>query len=376
MLRYFRDFKRLSFRQIVLVWVLALAVLVWLGTHIKALRPDHILFILLLTFVVSMALGRRRSRQFLKDFTPFYLFWLAYDMLRGVADQVRHINIENVYRIEHLLFGWMLPSYPESVWQKVIPAGNPDYAAIVQNPTPPLWFQAFKHVHDGSALVWFLDLMTGLFYGIHFFVPWILGIAIWGYLKDRRLFHRFIYAFAILNTMGLITFVVFPAAPPWYVTQYGFVQPGVETLVQGNAAGLVKIDRILGTEIFSEIWQNMNPNRFAAVPSLHGGHSLIVAIFGFLAFRGRKWRWAWWLYPAGMWFSAIYLNHHYIFDPALAAVYLGIAILLTEKIVYPLWIRKYLLDWSELSPEEQAKLPPPPNGPEKEEIAPPTPEGS
>lgn len=354
MFHYFRDFKGLTFRQVIAVWVVAFLILLVGGAILQAFRPDHLLFIFVLCVIVSSALGRERARQFLKDWTPWFLFWLGYDMLRGVADQVRQINIENVYNCERFLFGW-----------------------IFGGEVPPIWMQGFKQAHDGAWFIKVLDMMGGIYYGIHFFIPWILGLVLWGYRKDRKLFFRYTYAIAILNLLALLTFVLFPAAPPWYVMKHGFAQPVVEHLIAGSAGGLGKLDKMLGVHFFSKIWGELNPNRFAAVPSLHGGHSLIVAIFGVIAFHsaGKK-RHLFWIYPAGMWFSAVYLNHHYVIDLLLASIYIGIGIFLTEKWIYPNWIRKYLLDRSELSPEEQALLPPEPPKPDREEAAPPTPEGS
>ena len=361
MFHYFRDFKRLTFKQIILVWVALFVVLVGGGLVLNAFRPDHLLFIFTVGVMGSLALGKDRAQQFLKDWTPWFAFWLAYDMLRGIADEVRLINIQNVYDLEHLLFGWAFSadSFGPEIWNEVFHTKHEWVGYLQGHMVPPLWFQAFKLEHAHSWFVNTLDAITGTFYSIHFFIPWILAGIFWAVRKDRKMFFRYTYAIAILNALALTTYVFFPAAPPWYVLGYGFDQPGQEFLVQGAAGGMVKFDKLLGIEFFSKIWTGMNPNRFAAVPSLHGGHSLIVAIFATIGLKswGKK-RFLFWVYPLGMWFSAIYLNHHYIVDPLLAAVYIGIGIFATEKWVYPKWIRKYLLDREELSPEEQAELPP------------------
>ncbi len=333
MFRYFRDFKRLSLKQIFLLWAVWLAILMALAFWLKAFRPDHFLFIFVFTSGLMLLLGKDKARQFLKDWTPWFLFWLSYDMLRGIADQVRQINIENVYNWELAIFGWAF-------------GGE----------VPPIWFQGFKHAHEGAWYLAVFDVITGIYYGIHFFIPWILGLILWGLRGDRRLFFRYSYAMMLLNTFALTTFVLFPAAPPWYVMKYGFVQPGMDLLAGEGAAGLSKIDKILGTTVFSTVWGNMNPNKFAAVPSLHGGHSLCVGIFGTLAYRKRTRKWMlFWIYPIGMWFSAVYLNHHYIIDLLWGGAYLGLGILITEKWIYPGLIQKYFLTEDELAAEARAK---------------------
>ncbi len=358
MLRYFRDFRKLGFKQLFVAWAAFLALIFLVGYSLGAFRPDHLLFIFTLCLMAGLALGREKARQFLKDWTPFFLFWLGYDMLRGVADQVRTINIENVYDAEKALFGWTC-------------------GGIV----PPHCLQAFKLSHAGTWYIEALDVMGAAFYAGHFFGPWVLGLSLWGYRKDRRVFFKFQYSLAVLNALALLTFLWFPAAPPWYVQKspgavLRFEQPGQEFLVEGSEAGLKRVDKLLGTNLFGEVWGRMNPNRFAAVPSLHGGHSLIIAIFGVLAFSAWGWkRWLFFLYPAGMWFSALYLNHHYLIDPLLAALYVAVGMGLTEIWIYPRFIRKYLLDYHELSAEEQARFPRP-KPPDTIEDAPPTPEGS
>ena len=62
-----------------------------------------------------------------------------------------------------------------------------------------------------------LDLTSALMYALHFVSPLILGWFFWHTLNERRTFYVCVYAFTVLNVMALITFMVYPAAPPWYV---------------------------------------------------------------------------------------------------------------------------------------------------------------
>ncbi len=386
MLHYFRDFKRLTFKQIVAIWVVALAILLGGGLVMGAFRPDHLLFILTVVMMGSLAMGRNRSRQFLSDWTPYFLFWLGYDLLRGLADQVRRINIEEpviweravVGRITKLFFG---PDSAPVAYAKdnVAVVGDhlckayqnahsccenldamlscksglvvhqSQWASFLQGDIPPFAMQAWKLLHDGAWYIKFLDIMAGSAYAIHFFMPWIVGFLFWGWRKDRELFFRYTYTLAILNALALTTYVLLPSAPPWYVLKYGYVQPGIEHAVAGSAAGLAKLDKLLGVNFFATVWGTLNPNRFAAIPSLHGGHSLTCAIFCAWGYRELKlWqRGLFFIYPMIMWFSAVYLNHHYVLDLLWATAYIAFAILLVQKVVEPYWIQKYLLDVDE-----------------------------
>ncbi len=383
MFHYFRDFKRLTFRQILAIWVAAILAMAVGGIWLGAFRPDHLLFILTIVMMGSLAMGKDRARLFLKDWTPYFLFWLGYDLLRGVADQFRTIHIEEPVRWERDWMGGITRLFfgPDSasvqgVTDRVAVVGDhlckayqsaqhccedletmlhcklglvvhkSQWESFLQGDIPPFAMQAWKLVHDGAWYVKALDVFTGAAYAIHFFMPWIVGFLFWSWRKDREIFFRFTYTLAILNLAGLLTYVFLPSAPPWYVLKYGFAQPGIEHQVAGNAAGLAKLDKLLGVNFFGTVWGALNPNRFAAIPSLHGGHSLTCAIFCAWGFREWKiWQRAlFFLYPALMWFSAVYLNHHYVIDLLWATGYIAVGIFLVQKVIYPYWIEKYLLD--------------------------------
>jgi len=50
-------------------------------------RPDH--FFLSTLVLVFILFGKSWGRTFLIDWAPFIIFWIAYDMMRGVADSIR-----------------------------------------------------------------------------------------------------------------------------------------------------------------------------------------------------------------------------------------------------------------------------------------------
>ena len=87
--------------------------------------------------------------------------------------------------------------------------------------------------------------------------------------------------------MALITFMVFPTAPPLYVHKHGFVQPMVDDL--SSAGALVAFDKLLGGNYLHSLWDTFNSNRFAAIPSLHSGYPTVIALLLWLRFRGITW---------------------------------------------------------------------------------------
>ena len=99
------DIKRLfnkeerKFPIVVLTIVIIFFIII---NQITRFRPDHAFLALL---IVTLSLGKKRSRRFLIDWAPLILYWIAYDMMRGVADSVRGIiNVDAPYRWEHFLF--------------------------------------------------------------------------------------------------------------------------------------------------------------------------------------------------------------------------------------------------------------------------------
>src|SRR5262249_45647695 len=83
-------------------------------------------------------------------------------------------------------------------------------------------------------------------------------------------------------------------------------------------------DALLGTHLFDHMYSR-SVEVFGAIPSLHAAYPALAAI---LVFRTAELRWARWPaagYAAVMWFSAVYLQHHYVIDVVLGVAYAAIA---------------------------------------------------
>jgi membrane-associated phospholipid phosphatase len=117
------------------------------------------------------------------------------------------------------------------------------------------------------------------------------------------------------------------------VDKYGFQQPAAVGMISGAVGGLLAVDNMLKVTFFTTLWDNFNPNYFAAIPSLHGAYPLAIAFFIWKKFRGRTY-W-WFIYPVLTWFAAVYLNQHYIVDLIIGAGYLAAAYLLTDRVLLP-----------------------------------------
>ncbi len=289
------------------IYVLAGVVVYFIAVNqVLHVRPDHIFLALL---ILSLALGKSKTRRFLADWMPFVVFWILYDMMRGVADSWRgEIHIRDIYDMELKLFG-----------------------AFFGDRILPFIFQDFQIAYNGRWFKEVFDLLAANFYTFHFATPLIAGWIIWHTTNDRKMYYRFVYTLTVLNIMALATFFLFPAAPPWYVWEHGFVQPVGRAV--GAAGSLIYVDQILKVNFFTTLWDNFNPNHYAAIPSLHGAYPIVVIMFIYIKFKKHlKWLL---IYPVATWISAAYLNHHYIIDLVIGGFYIIIAYLFTHKVLMP-----------------------------------------
>ncbi|MBC6949759.1 hypothetical protein DWB58_17675, partial [candidate division KSB1 bacterium] len=111
-------------------WYIFLGVLIYLIliSQLIRVRPDHLFFALV---VFAFVLGKERAKRFLIDWLPFILFWVAYDMMRGIADTVRGtIHVVEPYRLEHWFFGW-LPALIWIILGSIFVGGVHDFGSLV-----------------------------------------------------------------------------------------------------------------------------------------------------------------------------------------------------------------------------------------------------
>jgi hypothetical protein len=290
------SFHRFSFRAISTALVFTAVFLLWAGL-VPGLRNDHFFLVFLCLF---LWFTHPRSRHFVRSFFVFILYWMVYDSMRAFPNyQFNRVRIKEPYEIEKLFFG--------------IRQGE-------QLLTPNEWMERLY-----SPV---LDLMAGFFYINWVSVP--LAFALYLMYKDRNYFVRFTAAFMATNLIGFTGYYLYPAAPPWYVQQYGFEY---HQNVLSSAAGLQRVDQLLGISLFDSIYSR-NANIFAAIPSLHAAYPLLLVFYGWK----RKMQWMTFLFcvfAAGIWFTAVYSNHHYIIDLVAGAVCAIAGILIAEKILLP-----------------------------------------
>ncbi len=270
--------KKSHREQPVLFWfrVVALtAIALFLILKRNFWTPDTLFALLLVIFLV---LGQ--ARVFIVRFAPFLVLLLAYDSFRGIADDLNtYVNFWPMISFDLNTFGGHLPT------------------AVLQD----WWWH--------GSVQWY-DFYFYFLYTIHFAAPVALAVLIWKLMP--KMYWEFVVALVGLSFMAFITYVVFPAAPPWMAADLGYIEP---------------IHRIssdiwyaMGVTNFSEFYANLSPNPVAAVPSLHSAYPLLFVLYLWRLFGAKK---TWWLlfYPVSMWVGVVYLGEHYVIDFILGALY-------------------------------------------------------
>ena len=148
-----------------------------------------------LGFLLVIILGviNPRVRGFAADFSPFIILMLTYSALRSFADDfgLSDIHIVDMIDWERSLYGGHLPGY------------------VLQS---NLWNQPYTPI---------LDVLANGFYLSHFITPVVAAGLIW----RRRAEDYWAYAIGLvaLSFAGFFTYMVFPAAPPWWATAHGYL---------------------------------------------------------------------------------------------------------------------------------------------------------
>ena len=267
------------------VWV-SVALIYCLVIGVPFDRATQFLFIV--TAAVAFSIGTHGSkRRIFADWIPFFALLYGYDYSRGAAETLGFpVRVEEIYSIELSWFG-----------------------NLFDGQIPTVWLQ--QQFYDPNHIAWW-EAIVALTYCSHFVVPWaIVGTL---YIRSREKWANFARRIISISFAALITYVVVPAAPPWYAAQVGLCEPISRIATRGWS--------ILGIPVAGQIISLGQGvvNQFAAIPSLHAGTAFTISLF-FWPRVGRMMRSFFVLYCATMVFTLAYGGEHYIFDALLGALY-------------------------------------------------------
>jgi hypothetical protein len=155
--------------------------------------------------------------------------------------------------------------------------------------------------------------IANLYYvGVHF--PGTLLAMVWLWIRHRPNYLRMRTEMAVLTAMALALHVVFPLAPPRLVSSFGMVDTMLAT----------------GPSAYPDSSTDGVANQFAAMPSLHVGWALLVAI-AVIRVSSSRWRWLALIHPAVTVSVVVITANHYWLDGIVAAALLYGAIKLVSS---------------------------------------------
>lgn len=240
--------------------------------------PDKL--IVFLTFVFMMF---AQAKEMLKHLLPFVALLLVYESFRGLVPHLNsHVNYLWMPAADRLLFG-SLPTATLQSW----------------------WWH--------GTVQWF-DYLFYLAYMLHFIMPIGLALLVWKY--RARDYWQYVSTYLFVSFMGFVTFLAFPAAPPWLASDKGLIPP--ITRVSSN------IFAALGIQNFPSVYNKLSPNPVAAVPSLHAAYATLLVIFVY-KFFGKKWALLACVYPLLIFVGTVYMGEHYAIDEIIGFVYALVA---------------------------------------------------
>lgn len=271
----------------------------------KAFWSPDILFLVFLTIFAIYGHGK----EYIRKFTPFVALLVGYDALRGIVPFISHrVHFTEMINFDKWLF-----------WGQV----------------PTVWLQNLLY---RGQLHWY-DYYLYFVYMLHFLAPFILAALIWKYRPSR--YWQFAGALLLLSYAGFITYIIYPAAPPWMASEMHLI-PTI-------------------TKISSEVWWNwgvhsvpnlyahFNPNPVAAIPSLHCAYPTLDLLF-INKFFGKKAAIPFLIYPLSVWFGVVYLGEHYVIDVFLGILYGAGAFYASELVVAKGWHKPVVHHAKRLNP--------------------------
>ncbi|KUM78116.1 phosphatase PAP2 family protein [Streptomyces curacoi] len=142
---------------------------------------------------------------------------------------------------------------------------------------------------------------------VHF--PATAAFLIWLYLRRPAHYVRARRVLAVVTAAALVVHLAFPLAPPRMLA----------------ATGLVDTAQVYGPSVYGPPRTDHLANQFAAMPSLHFGWALMVAIGLIVATRSR-WRLLWLLHPLLTLLVIVGTANHYWLDALVATAMLALAL--------------------------------------------------
>lgn len=300
--------NRLTLVRRIAIGVWLTAIVIWTVTSGLAINRELVL-LFVCTGLLAASIGRRRVLLIVRDWLPFAVVLIVYDLSRGAAD--------------------LIGTPTQWSWQ-------PEVDRRMFGAVPTVWLQ--EHLKMPSPPWW--EVVISTVYMSFFILPYVVAGVLW--LRDRAEWKAFVRRFLALSFAALAIYAVLPAAPPWAAARCepadvaggpsappcmfspvpladgGLLGP-VHTLHAGandfveriSSRGFAMLHLDVARALLDE--GQASVNLVAAIPSLHAGLSLMIAAF-LWGRVGRRWRPLLAGYAAIMAFTLVYSAEHYVID--------------------------------------------------------------
>jgi membrane-associated phospholipid phosphatase len=150
----------------------------------------------------------------------------------------------------------------------------------------------------------FIHVANWMYVNSHFLVT--TTFLIWLYIARNHSYYFVRNMFMIAMVFALLGYVLFPAAPPRFLPEWGF-QDTVEDFFGNGAAQTASV--------------LYNP--YAAMPSMHVAFALMIAVPAIQLVKLRVLKIAWAFYPLLVTFVVIATGNHFWLDAAFGAMVAG-----------------------------------------------------
>ncbi|WP_320069665.1 phosphatase PAP2 family protein [Micromonospora sp. RTGN7] len=272
------------------LWAVAF-VACWLGIGLPTDPAYAFLWIWLATIAWNSHRPWRSHLRFVLDWVPVVVLLVAYNLSRGFADNGATPHAMELIVADRFMFGW-----------------------ATGGEVPTIWLQ--EHFYRPAVHWW--DVAASWVYFSHFVVAFAAAGVLW--MRDRGRWAAYMRRFGFLCAAGLVTYFLYPAAPPWWAAQNGLLTEVARISTRGwKAFGMHGAGNLLNSG-------QIAANPVAAMPSLHTAWALFVVLFFLNATRRR-----WWplllAYPVAMTFTLVYSGEHYVIDVLVGWAYVGMTFL-------------------------------------------------
>jgi membrane-associated phospholipid phosphatase len=170
------------------------------------------------------------------------------------------------------------------------------------------------HVQSwATSQTWLIDAASWMYLNSHFVVTTTTLAFIYLFRNEHFYFVR--NMFMVAMGIALIGYLVYPTAPPRMLPEWGFLDSVADFTGVNDSASA-----------------NLLVNPYAAVPSMHVGFALMLAV-PMIRMARRVWLKALWgVYPLVITFVVVSTGNHFMFDALTGALTAGVSALAAQAL--------------------------------------------